>query len=90
MITSTTTFGERLKEANEKILQESEMIHIIDKLRIDTKVSEKMCDDIINIAKEKYGSTKYGIIQGITEKAQEYSLDTRLELEEYAGRLLVA
>lgn len=79
-----------LQEANNVILKESEMIHIIDKLRIDMKVSEKMCDDIISIAKEKYGNTKYGIIQGITEKAQEYSLDTRLELEEYAGRLLVA
>jgi hypothetical protein len=37
----------------------------------------------------KYAPTKWGLINGITEVAQDFTLETRLQLEEIAGNMLV-
>ena len=63
---------------------------LIEKMKKEVSISEKASKTILEVAKEKYGSTKYGFINGITEVAQDYELDTRNQLEEYAGKILIA
>lgn len=79
-----------LNDSNMNELKESEILLLMEKIKKETNISEKAAKSILEIADIKYGNTKYGIINGITEIAQEYSLDTRLQLEEYAGKILIA
>lgn len=46
-------------------------------------VSEK----VIPLMKDKYGTTSWGVINAITEVAQEYTLERRLDIERKAGEL---
>ena len=55
------------------------------------KLKEKDQDKVIDLMNTRYGgNTRWGFINGVTEVAQQYSLDKREELEEAAGRLIVA
>ena len=78
-----------LQESRKKELSLNEMQMLIDKMKKKVTLSEKAANSIIEVAQQKYGSTKHGIINGITEVAQEYDLDTRLQFEQYAGELLL-
>lgn len=40
--------------------------------------------------KDRYDMSRWGLINGITEVAQDFTLERRLELERMAGNLLVA
>ena len=39
---------------------------------------------------DRYDMSRWGLINGITELAQDFTLERRLELERMAGNLLVA
>ena len=45
-------------------------------------------DTVIKLMNNRYGMTKWGLINGITEVAQDYTLDRREELEAAAGNIL--
>lgn len=79
-----------LNKSSFEVLKESDMMSLIEKMKKEVSLSDKASKTILEVAKEKYGSTKYGFINGITEVAQDYELDTRNELEEYAGKILIA
>jgi hypothetical protein len=79
-----------LQESQGKILKIHEMEEMIEKMKKECPVSEKAAKSILEVAEQKYGSTKYGFINGITEVAQEYDLDTRLQFESYAGKLIMS
>ena len=79
-----------LQATQGKVLKLEEMEELIEKMKKEVTISEKAAKSIIEVAEQKYGSTKYGFINGITEVAQEYDLDTRLQLENYAGKLIMS
>ena len=60
------------------------------KLKQKQGVSDKNLKKIVDLMDARYGVSKFGLINGITEVAQEYDLETRLELEKFAGNLLAA
>ena len=53
-------------------------------------VSEEESVQIIRIVREKYWTSQWGLVNGITEFAQSKTLERRIELEEAAGKLLAA
>jgi hypothetical protein len=53
-------------------------------------LTEDAGNKIIDLMNDKYGKSRWGLINGITEVAQDYTLERRLELESYAGNLLIA
>lgn len=55
-----------------------------------TGLPTKAVEQVFDTARVAYEPTIWGIVNGITDVAQSFSLDRRLALEEYAGRLLVA
>lgn len=67
-----------------------QMQEFIDSLRYRTKVSEESAAKIINIMQEKYSPSQWGLINAITEVAQDFTLERRVELEKIAGELLLA
>lgn len=60
-----------------------------DKLKA-MQLGDKHAENVIRLAEYKYGKTRWGFINSITEEAQEFSLERRIDLEQDAGRLLAA
>lgn len=55
-----------------------------------TKLSTDGASKVIDLMQTKYGDSKWGYINSITEVAQDYTLERRLELERIAGQMLQA
>lgn len=54
------------------------------------KLNAEGRDKVIELMDNRYGKTKWGLINGITEVAQDYTLDKREELEIAAGNILTS
>lgn len=60
-----------------------------EKVKVATNLSDDDIDQVMVLVADKYESTQWGLINGITEVAQKFTLERRLELEEIAGNMLV-
>ena len=67
-----------------------ELESIIEKLRSNTHFSDMQIKRVFEVLDTTYDYTRWGYINSLTEIAQELSLEKRLEVEEYAGSLLIA
>ena len=59
-------------------------------IRQQTNLSDDSAHKVISLMQTKYEDTRWGLINGITEVAQDFTLERRLELERIAGSMLVA
>ena len=59
-------------------------------IRQQTNLSDDSAHKVINLMQTKYEDNRWGLINGITEVAQDFTLERRLELERIAGNLLTA
>ena len=59
-------------------------------IRQQTNLLEDSASKVINLMQTKYDDNRWGLINSITEVAQDFTLERRLELERIAGNLLVA
>ena len=59
-------------------------------IRQQTNLSDESAHKVIDLMNTKYEDNRWGLINGITEVAQDFTLEKRLELERIAGTLLVA
>ena len=73
-----------------KALTEAEMEKIFAKLKTQQAVGDKRIEEIRTLMETRYDHSRFGLINGITEVAQKYSLDKRIDLEKFAGQLLMA
>ena len=79
--------------AEKRTLSLKEMEQYIDRARKechlgkDPKIGEISAQEWIT---QEFGNNLWGVINFVTQKAQEYSLDDRIAMEQYAGRLLAA
>lgn len=69
----------------EKKLNAFEVQMYLDKTRRELKLSEKAQEDLLDIISARYDYTSWGVLNGITELAQRYTLDTRIDFETFAG-----
>ena len=70
-------------------LTDREMQGVFDTLIARHLLSKQALDSIsLNYFVKRYGKTKWAIANIITELSQNFTLDTRLSLEDYAGKLL--
>ncbi len=75
--------------SKKRMMSVEEMTAILDTCRKSgISISEKEKDKIIDLARYRYGLTKWGMINGVTEVAQDHTLDTRINYEVFAGKLL--
>ena len=82
---------DEIMTAQSKMVSDREMQRIIDTCRSSQVIiKEEERAKIIDLAQTKYGRTMWGVINGITEIAQNHTLDTRLNYEIWADRLLRA
>lgn len=71
------------KEATDKELE-----RVIASLKNKTKLSDEGVAKVIDLADSRYGFSDWGVINSITEVAQDYTLERRIELERIAGDML--
>lgn len=71
------------------LFSSSELDEFIERIRIKTRLSEESAGKVISLMKEKYSPTRWGLINSITEVAQDFTLERRVELEKMAGDLLL-
>lgn len=61
----------------------------IEDMKNHIQLSESDSHKVIELMKSKYGDTRWSLINSLTELAQEYTLEKRLDVERYAGNLLL-
>ena len=70
---------------------EEDLADLVDHIRKDTTLLAPQANRVIDIMRsEKYELNRWGYINALTEVAQELTLEKRLGIEQYAGRLLAA
>lgn len=68
---------------------ESEMKDFVERMKLKTRLSDDSMNKVISMMTEKYSPTRWGLINSITEVAQDFTLERRVELEKIAGDLLL-
>ena len=76
-------------EATRKIPLSDDLETLIEDVKTTTNLSTEAAEEIVEVMQIKYAPNRWGLINGITEVAQDYTLETRLQLEEIAGNMLV-
>ncbi len=69
---------------------EDDIKEFVEYIRQQTSLSDESANKVINLMQTKYEDNKWGLINSITEVAQDFTLERRLELERIAGNMLVA
>lgn len=62
--------------------------NFIDKIRLKTGLSEEGAKKVSDLSMNKYGTHDWGVINSLTEVAQDYTLERRIALERIAGDFL--
>lgn len=75
----------------DKKRKEQEQKWLSERLSISDTTSEKVIKLFQKRVEDgRYPNSKFGLVNAVTELAQEYSLETRLQMERSAGRFLVS
>lgn len=75
---------------NVNSLSQEEMDEFVARIRSQTQLPEEGAKKVIDLMQTRYGGTRWGLINGLTEVAQDYTLERRLDIERIAGNMLVA
>lgn len=85
----TTTFLEsHITKAIDTKLDMHELDFLLTKFKADTQASDKAVE-AVRQEYQKYGNNRWGLLNRITEVAQEYSLDQKENFEKFAGDYLL-
>lgn len=68
---------------------EDDIEAFVNHIRQQTMLSDDSARKVINLMNTKYDDSKWGLINSITEVAQDFTLERRLELEKIAGNMLL-
>lgn len=58
------------------------------KIKYLTKLSDEGANKVADLVGQRYGYSDWGVVNALTEVAQDYTLERRIELERIAGSLL--
>ena len=75
-------------KATREIPLSDDLEALIEDVKTTTNLSKEAAEKIVEVMQVKYAPNRWGLINGITEVAQDYTLETRLQLEEIAGNML--
>ena len=75
-------------KATAQIPVKEDIEDLLEEIKETTKLSDESAMEVIDLMRVKYTNTRWGMINGITEVAQKYTLERRIELETIAGNML--
>lgn len=70
---------------NEEIMQK-----YISEIKMRTDLSNESSKKVIDLMVNRYGTSQWGYVNALTEVAQDYSLEKRIQIEHKAGSSLIA
>lgn len=73
-----------------KNFSEQQLKDFIERVKMKTKLSDDGVSKVIQLMGDKYDFSKWGFINSLTEVAQDYTLERRIEIEKIAGDFLMA
>lgn len=79
--------GERYSTKN---FNEQQLKDFVERIKLKTKLSDEGVNKVIQFMSDKYGYSKWGFVNSLTEVAQDYTLERRIEIEKIAGDVLMA
>ena len=71
-------------------LKDYELRFFIEKANRELRLSAQASMELEMLIHGKYEPTKWGVVNGVTELSQKYTLDTRRDMETWAGGLLAS
>ena len=74
---------EKIDFKDEKIFE-----RMVNDIRRLSKVSEEDAKAVIELSQSRYGNTRWGVVNAMTEVAQKFELDDRIRIENAASRLI--
>lgn len=77
-------------KATAKIPVKADLDELLEDIKEKTNLSDESAMEVIDCMNTKYRPTQWGLINGITEVAQKFTLERRIELETIAGSMLKA
>ncbi len=81
-------YKEKILLSRKHNLKDYEVAFYIEKARREMKLSEKATEELKVLVNTVYEPTQWGIVNGVTELAQRFSIDTRMNMEAWAGNML--
>lgn len=92
LIENSEAFINHAKNVGVQLDTPEQMLEFASRLQKSAQLPEESAKRVLNIVKsEIYGSpSKWTLINALTQEAQNFTLEKRLEIEKYAGNLLVA
>lgn len=73
-----------------KIPVSEDIEELLKEIKEKTNLSDESATEVIEFMNVKYDKNRWGLINGITEVAQKFTLERRIELETIAGNMLKA
>lgn len=73
-----------------KIPVNEDIEELLEEIKEKTNLSDDAATEVIEFMNVKYDKNRWGLINGITDVAQKYTLERRIELETIAGNMLKA
>lgn len=80
---------QRIQISRERSLKDFEIQILVEKAKRELKLSKEKTEKFETLV-GSYEPTRWGIVNSVTELAQDFTLDRRIELEEWAGNLFTA
>lgn len=74
--------------ATSKVPVKEDIEELLEDIKKATSLPDESATEVIEFMVKKYDRTQWGLINGITEVAQKYPLERRIELETIAGNML--
>lgn len=80
---------DNIQQCRDKVLKDYEVEMYMEKAKREIKLSKKSMEKLETLVTTTYEPTKWGFINSVTELAQDFTLDTRMDMEQWAGKLFV-
>ena len=90
MCKNSVKFINECRSAKISLATKEDTERFIRNLQSNVNMSKESAEKVIDLMNNRYGATRWGMINGITEVAQDFTLERRLELEKFAGEILIA
>lgn len=72
-------------------MKEDELKEVLSTIKVRTSLtSDESATKVINLMRDRYGNTQWGFYNALTEVAQDFTLERRIDLENMAGNMLFA
>ena len=85
MDTTAKAIIANIDQCRNRQLKDYEMTMLMEKAKREMKLSEKSVEKLQELVSFTYEPTRWGLINGVTELAQDFTLETRMEMERWAG-----